>query len=196
MKLKVVTDVHCGSSYELFNYNRLLWELSHVPKDHVLIYMGDNIDLKNVRRREVPAWRERLAYCQSLVEHEGGEFLFGNHELEVHTPRHVKIGSIYLSHGDWEMWGEEKSLAYRGKEAGAGWLKRTFFSPALEEARDIWGAHINARFEDALLSISARHPEVKHYVCGHKHPRLTMSGVLSGISYKVLPRGVSFLELG
>jgi hypothetical protein len=190
-----ISDTHSFSPYESMPWQRALWEIKHAPVNMPPVYGGDILDFKNAKKSDLPAVADALRIMQAAVQAASGYFLYGNHELVSACPRFTIIGNTYLSHGDWEMWGEAKSIDYRSKTPGAGWFKRTFFSPALEEARDVWGARFSDAFFQRIEEIKRLHPEIKQYICGHGHPHAQIVVQHAGVTCQMMPRGVTRVPL-
>jgi predicted phosphodiesterase len=191
--IRVINDLHLGSSYEIVGYYAAM---EYARQSTPTVWNGDIVDMKNVKKAELAGWRARLHALKWQAIDSGHVWISGNHELDQADADVWAVrDGIFFTHGDLGfLWSEAKGRAYRRKEPGAGWFKRTFFSPLLEEMRDVWGAKIKQEFLDRVAQVGVDLPNVKMVICGHSHTRKVQQGFSQGVEYRVLPRGVNTVE--
>lgn len=187
LNITVFTDLHLFAPNEMrahFDENKTY--------DQSVIFLGDIFDLANCKKSFVPKLRE---ICKNFIERHQRTFVLGNHE-RAGTPfkfRYVVVNNTVFTHGDLEA-NPDKWGAYRKKEHGAGFLKRTFIVPFIEDAEQI----IDRKPKEDFLkraSTFAKEMGVTNYVCGHFHPKEMIVTDYDGVRIYILPRGQTVLSV-
>lgn len=159
--------------------------------DSRVFLLGDNIDFANCNPKDLDKAERDFTSLQLAF---GDRYLMGNHERLSCYPRYILIdtysGRAVLSHGDWESWGEAKTIAYRMKPHGASWFKRTFVVGAIEEFERVFDRKYKDEFILRARQLMQR-TDAKYFCCGHLHPHERVEiKVDEGVIY-ILPRGRS-----
>ena len=158
------------------------------PRDKREYYIGDNLDLINCKKKDVPKLQARL---NELRAQYGDRFITGNHEAQRDRDRLVIIKpGIAVMHGDLIFWGIEKSERYRMKDHGAGFLKRALWVNALEAVEAGYDRKIS---ETDLIRFDAicKQYGVHTIIVGHLHPGSTIDIKRGGNRLIALKRGVN-----
>lgn len=187
MKLiTVLNDIHEGSTMEL-----KFAKSPYYPRDPDEYYIGDNIDLVNCKKKYVDMYTRKLNDLKAAY---GRRFITGNHEAQSDEDQLVVVEGTNtgLMHGDFIFWGSEKSIKYRQKDHGAGFLKRGLWVNALEAFENGYDRPITS--EDlARAEWIARDKKLDRLIVGHKHPgKRQVYKLLNGATeFIVLPRGIN-----
>lgn len=187
MKLiTVLNDIHEGSTMEL-----KFPKSPYNPKDPDEYYIGDNIDLVNCKKKLVKFYQDKLNQLRVAY---GRRLITGNHEAQKDADLLVIVPGTNtgLMHGCLICWGEEKSMKYRRKDHGAGFLKRGLWVNALEAFENGYDRPITSEDLERASRI-AKAKQLDRLIIGHKHPSKRQTyKLLNGASELiVLPRGIN-----
>eukprot|EP00027_Filamoeba_sp_ATCC50430_P003160 CAMPEP_0168556808 /NCGR_PEP_ID=MMETSP0413-20121227/9082_1 /TAXON_ID=136452 /ORGANISM="Filamoeba nolandi, Strain NC-AS-23-1" /LENGTH=172 /DNA_ID=CAMNT_0008587783 /DNA_START=44 /DNA_END=562 /DNA_ORIENTATION=- len=158
------------------------------------IYLGDNIDMANCLKSEIEKAQKEHDDLKSVYQE---RMVTGNHSRTLPIGEYYivngEFGRVFCTHGDREA-NEEYWKAYRSKPKGAGFLKRTFWVPALEIFEDIYDRSIHTEIFDRMASV-AKSNNCTAYICGHFHPKEVIDVMHNDVRILVLPRGRTELDL-
>lgn len=194
-KYRIITDAHVYSTEAIMTLDELIKAIATCPDDRHIVYLGDNIDLKNVKKKLVDKAIGDLEYIKKLVAYKLGDFIMGNHDPDPPPFTHdnfIKDG-IYFGHGCREFWPLEKYMKFVAKPNGAGWLKRNILIHLIDDARCLINPGPNKLFTEFMNKLDPN--KIRLVVTGHRHPKETLTGEINGIRYMILSRGVHDLEL-
>lgn len=155
-------------------------------------YIGDNLDMTNCKKKDVQKVQREINFWRDLY---GYRFITGNHEAQRDSDTLVVVKQgVGVMHGDDIFWGREKSLQYRRKEHGAGFLKRSLWVNALEAFENGYDRKVS---EEDLVRFDSlcKHHGVPTIIVGHMHPKETFEINRNGNKLIVLKRGVNELCL-
>lgn len=182
-----INDLHIYAPNELEGFRNCF-----NPNDLNEYFLGDNFDLTNCKKKEVRAVQREL---DKLKEKYGDRFITGNHEAQRDTDRLVIIKpGIAVMHGDDIFWGREKSVKYRRKDHGAGFLKRGLWVNALEAFEAGYDRKISKEDIERFIAI-CKHYGVHTIIVGHLHPAKQIILKQDGFTLICLKRGVTTLSL-
>jgi len=150
-------------------------------------YLGNIVDLKTCLKTEVFQAQDLQAH---ILKKAGKNYISGNRELCFDNTFIVKDG-IYMAHGDFFFWGEEKAKAFRNQEYGLGRISR-FFHKIGSHFRMSCG--LNKEFCDRVAS-KAKSQGCHTVVVGHLRPKKMIKKVYKGIIIYVLPTGKTTLPI-
>lgn len=188
MKFKIFSDIHRYSPIEIPH------EDMFAPQENY-IYLGDNIDLKNVKKKLVPEARADIERLKRLY---GSRFCSGNHELSNIIERYfteTENGSVVLfTHSDDLFWSLQKSMKYRAKKPGAGWFKRKVIVPLIHAARPHTTNRLKEKAKERMYNLMVQYG-ADTLVVGHKHPNELMRIKYMGKEIIIVPRGITELYL-
>lgn len=186
---KVLTDAHAYGPQAIMT-DQQVHEALGTQKD--VIYIGDNVDMRNCKRDDLPQARVLLSDCVRLSK----QFVPGNHELnQIKMSDFYVVNGVLFTHGDYLFWTQDKANKFRASAPGAGFFRRDFIVEPLNLLREIINAKVSDYFLDQVNFYAARF-FCNTVVCGHKHPKETMTGTTSaGIKYIVLKRGLNTVEV-
>lgn len=184
------TDVHIGATNQLGGFS----EKNLDPSNENEWVLGDVFDLTNCKKKDVKKIQEQLDHFRKLY---GRRFITGNHEAQKDSDQFQWIDQsrgIAAMHGDFIFWGQEKSLKYRFKDHGAGFLKRLLWVNAVEAIEKGYDRQVNG---DDLKRFSGycKASEIKVLIVGHMHPKKTIKIYHDGLVLIVLKRGTTMLDL-
>ena len=161
-----------------------------LPREY---YIGDNLDLINCKKKDVPKVQELIDF---LREKYGKRFITGNHEAQRDMDKLIIIKpGVAVMHGDLIFWGADKSERYRRKDHGAGFLKRGLWVNALESLEAGYDRKISK--EDLIrFDYLCEKYSVHTIIVGHLHPEKTITTISpQGNKLIALKRGVNDLWL-
>ena len=188
-EVTIIHDVHEGSPMEMkFKHN------TYNPANENEYYNGDNIDMTNCKKKMVGHCQAKINELRKLY---GRRFITGNHEAQRDADLLVIIPrtDVGIMHGDFIFWGAEKSMKYRRKDHGAGFLKRGLWVNALEAFENDYDRPVKQEHLDrANLICSSKN--LSRLIVGHKHP--SKQGdykLVCGATLTTLPRGINKLWL-
>ena len=189
MNILAINDIHLGSPIALCSYDELLIEITKSKLKPFLL--GDIIDMRNCKKKDIPMWLNRGRYLQELCNQLGGAYISGNHELNLfNLVNSFSLGNTLLAHGDEQSWGLVKSHEFRSQQAGAGFLKRHLLTPLLDELR-----HLNeVRPNDKLIQFMSNMKE-QMLVIGHSHPNDDVKFQILGKKGLILSRGFHIVDI-
>lgn len=200
MKIRLINDCHQHGPHQLFkNIDDLFFAIVNSP--YPVFGLGDNIDMKNCKKRDVEMAQSHIKRCVELTKQHNARFGFdgdtwldGNHELGFGTNIFFAfINSTVLTHGHIPQWSEDKVDEWEKKEAGAGWFKRNFVVRGVAAARHLLPPSVS---EDTLEWIDTNlRPESTQIIMGHKHPKELLIYKHDGRTIIYLPRGVNDVEV-
>ena len=187
MKWRILFDAHQGSTMQIDRCSDYLW----TQKD--LIYGGDNIDLVNSRKYQIPYFQSEINRIKALL---GDRFITGNHEAQrdsdcIYIIPNTRTG---VMHGDYIFWGKEKSDKYRQKKHGAGFLKRFFWVNALEAFENGYDRKVTTEDLERFYEYCIR-KNVDRIIVGHRHPSEHLEIDYKGKRLTVCKRGLTELEI-
>lgn len=186
-KFIIYNDVH------LYGPHSLNVEIDTYVEGAITVYLGDNIDMNHVKKKDIPEAMKKLKNCW---EYFAERFCPGNHELDM-VPGHRSYvtNGICFEHGDYLFWGEERRAKYMAKKKpGANWFMRMFIIATFDSLRKFWPARYDDDFKErawARATLLTCHT----IVMGHKHPTKKADFSYDGVRIIVLPRGRNELEL-
>jgi predicted phosphodiesterase len=157
-----------------------------VPSDVIL--GGDIVDVKNAKDVE-----EAMCLRDRITKHFGEQYLWGNHEMGFSKLRGLLREHVFITHGDFELYGEEKALKRRTAEPGCGvfmrslkWIGSKFWG--------VFGWSSLGEKDKIALSRKAFQSGAKVILIGHVHPKKMIDIVYDGIRIIVAPRGINRLK--
>jgi hypothetical protein len=195
MNFTIGNDLHIGSKHATHDELGLIGAVNNtIGRDVKFVFNGDIWDLANVPKKEVDVWIQRardfVVFCRAM----NVTFIRGNHELnQVEAPDFAVIDGVFFSHGDIQMWGKEKSEAYRSKKPGAGFLKRSI-TPLYDNLRHLKKWKQNEHFIKAMDEIIKTH-NPRAAVFGHVHCIENIIFDYKGVKCHILKRGIQELEI-
>lgn len=194
MKFLVGNDTHILSKHESISFQNLwltIFDTSLIP-----VLNGDIVDMSNCKRKDIDMGLKCLYALKSLCEKKGGALIRGNHELnQIEAPDFALLGGVYFEHGDRGLfWTMEKSDAYRGKQPGSGFLKRSA-SKYYDVFRDLKPWKPDQMFWDRVDYIVRLHSP-KAIVLGHVHPTENILLKRGNVEIHILKRGIHTIDLG
>jgi hypothetical protein len=196
MKFIIGNDIHIGSKHETHDVLGVFTTVNNLLRknDATVVFNGDIFDMANVPKKDVVFWKYRLKEFVEGCKRAGFTFIRGNHCLnQVEAPDFAIIDGVYFSHGDIQMWGKEKSEAYRSKKPGAGFLKRSI-TPLYDNLRHLKKWKQNPHFIKAMDEIIKTH-NPRAAVFGHVHPVENMIFDYKGVKCYILKRGIQTIEI-
>lgn len=192
-KYRIITDAHVYSTEAIMTLDELIKAIATCPDDRHIVYLGDNIDLKNVRRKELDKALKDLEYLKLLVDRKLGDFVMGNHDPMKGVQDHFIKDKIYFGHGCKEFWPLEKYQKFCEKPNGAGFLKRKIAVHLIDDFIGWVNPGPNKLFTEFMNKLDPN--KIRLVVTGHRHPKETLTGEINGIRYMILSRGIHDLEL-
>lgn len=182
-----VYDLHLGAPNQLEGRYVIDWA------DERMIYGGDNLDLANCLKKHSNSLQFAVDQAKKFA---GWRFKSGNHERQKDFDYLTKIPNsrVGYMHGDLIFWGWEKSKAYRAKDHGAGFLKRTFWVNALDALENGYDRKISSEDLDRFYDIAVAN-DVDEIIVGHLHPKQILRVNYKGKILTVCPRGITALEI-
>lgn len=179
MKFKVYNDIHIFSSHEI---KTIFDESKNV------ILNGDIVDLLNCKKSQVEEAKEKIAQLKSIY---GVRYISGNHELGFWNKYNTRDGVLFI-HGDYILWGDEKSNKFRSQRPGSGWFKRHIAIPVIDAFRPKSG---KLSFDQIKSCIDLLKVEKCHtIVMGHLHYKEVID-LKGNMRIIVLPRGMHEIEV-
>lgn len=175
MKLKIFSDIHEFSSYEI----PVKWEYGQD-----CFYLGDNVDLRGCSMEDVP---KAIIRRNRLREAFRGRYVSGNHELET-TDLWIKKGKVLLAHGDYIFWRKKHATRYRNKVAGASWLYRIYAKMVYGFFGKFMCAPFPSFFKKKAVRV-AKAAGCNIIILGHWHPPKVVDIFYKGVRIVVVPRG-------
>lgn len=200
MMVRAINDLHLEGPHQLFYDVEILFKAIYTSPWPV-VYLGDNFDLKNTRKKYVPRALSHLARARDLIlaRKDGSLFLNGNHELELVLGQNwadiptSKEGLAHFTHGHIPQWGAKGAAEWiASHKAGAGWFKRNILVRGVDAMRHLIDPEIPPQFFDYMDALPE---EVHTVVTGHKHPKEHMIGEHNGRKFMVLKRGINDIKV-
>jgi predicted MPP superfamily phosphohydrolase len=190
VKYVAYNDLHIFGPLEIIPFQDFCAEIGDLSTTFILL--GDIIDLKNVRKKEIGRAKDAIMYLKTRPN---VIYISGNHELLFgELPLCKQIGRAYFDHSDL-ISNPKRYLAFRNGEPGAGFLKRHFITPLIDSLRHLREVRPNEAMRDFVHNYKLIHPETTHMYFGHAHPEFDMEFELSGIKIKIFSRGRHEVEL-
>lgn len=182
-----INDLHIYAPNELEGYRNCF-----NPSDENEFFLGDNFDLINCKKKEVKNVQREI---DKLKEKYGKKFITGNHEAQRDTDSLVIVKpGIAAMHGDDIFWGREKSVKYRQKDRGAGFLKRGLWVNALEAFEQGYDRKVSDEDLKRFDSVATANG-VHTIIVGHLHPKDQLNINYNNKRLVVLKRGITTLLL-
>jgi len=183
-----VADLHRGAKNEL----HCDYDLS----DKNLYIVGDVYCMANIPKSEVKKQQNNIDRERNILKN---RYITGNHERQRDQDRVEKINSqVGVMHGDYIMWGHNRSVEYRSGKHGLGSLmyklKGTLWVNTLEAIEHGYERELNKNDLERALGV-CRHNALKVVIIGHGHfPELVRQNY-KGIKVIGLPRGKTQLSM-
>ncbi|MCK4500372.1 hypothetical protein KAU11_07735 [Candidatus Babeliales bacterium] len=176
----VYADIHRGARYEMpLEYER------------GAIYLGDIYDLTGCKKKRVKYYLKQRAKLKAFA---GDLYLDGNHEGDPTTiDDKVVIGKVLYRHLDEECYGRKKTVKFRSKKLGKGFIGRTM-SQSFDSVRMLKPFHLSKAAKERMVD-SCLDNNCHTIVGGHKHPHrlqdFLYTSTRRGVTIRiiVLPRG-------
>lgn len=188
--LTFYNDIH------LFAPNALDFDLRRFSFGPSFFYLGDIVDLANVRKKDLAEARKLYQWFKSKLNI---NWIDGNHE-RMSMENDVFIATlpgykrVIMAHGDFESWGSDKAREYRQKLQSAGWLKRTFVVNTIEAYEKALGRSVS-KSTAQRAALLAKNYGCTVYVGGHLHVDKIYDQMVDGVRVIFLPRGVTTMTL-
>lgn len=182
---RFITDLHLGTPIAITAPADLLEASVEKIERLNLYYLGDNIDLKRCTPKDYPYYLTAITHIRrNFID----RFVSGNHELTTNAIYKVIDNHILITHGDFAMWGEEKSFAFRRMKPAQGY---GLISRVVELFRS---GRVSNKDELRLSEFASSH-NCDTLVCGHVHVKERFDEKVFGVRVIVLPRGLSEVEI-
>lgn len=198
-KIGVLSDCHIGSTNACMSFDtfKSLMDINKDPSK-LIFDLGDNIDLKNIRHKELPTYRDRYESLRTIWRrhsvsgnHDGNQNTIGECIIvHVNNSSDSLIKTIVFTHFDNQS-NSEHWYKYRGKSKGAGFFRRGIIVNLIEWAEYLGKRSPNGDFiENCVLTCSQLTADEIHG--GHLHPQQEMV-IAAGSDKKIVihPRGYS-----
>jgi hypothetical protein len=160
-----------------------------INSDNPVIFLGDNIDVKNVERSRV---KQALLAVEFFRKLSFVTYVGGNHELDcTNLQQDYIVNTTYFNHSDM-ISNPERYGKFRKGTPGASWFKRNFITPTIDFGRHF----IEVRPNERMLDFVAKLPQnITQCYFAHAHPEKVIEFTHAGKRCSILPRGCTVVEL-
>lgn len=197
MKLHLFADIHLYAPKALnkLTVNRIIdYDKNITDENNKVLLLGDIIDVKNTRKKHI---RHAVADVLRLIEHFGGRYVLGNHELNISKGLCYNQSFIFnnqnikISHGHRFFWSIEKANDWETREPkgisnckyrkmqAVQWMDEKFYrGKKIKPTKKLLTKFDNSAIADV-------------FIMGHKHPKETFDHVYNNKRLIILKRGLS-----
>jgi predicted MPP superfamily phosphohydrolase len=189
-KITIINDIHVFGPLQMMTL-RELTEIV-IDSDNPVIFLGDNIDVKNAERSRV---KEALLAVEFFRKLSNVTYVGGNHEMDCTNLQqsHI-IGTTYFNHSDM-ISNPERYGKFRKGTPGASWFKRNFITPLIDKGRHFIEVRPNDRMIAFMKQLKKDKPEITRALLAHAHPEKQIDFNVDGVKCSILPRGVTVVEV-
>lgn len=183
-------DFHIGAPNQLEGYGPQNLDPSNFDE----WVLGDVYDLVNTKKSLVEAAEAEFKKMRALY---GRRYITGNHEAQGDYDHFEWVDEekrIAVMHGDYIFWGNEKSMKYRRKSHGAGFLKRLLWVNAVEAFEAGYDRQLKEDDLDRFVKFCKLN-QIKTLIVGHLHPSKPIDFMRDGRRLIVLKRGTTMIDL-
>lgn len=184
MRKRFYADLHLGAPNEL--------NIS-IINDEDTILLGDIWCLARCKYSEVASQEQQV---DTFMARFLGRYLLGNHEKRILNykvlHRILVIGKTIMTHGHWEA-NPTRWLKHMKGKKGSGFIGRAF-AKALDYVEEFREDVNSPEFLERAADLAIRN-NCDTYICGHFHVKKMVVKVHKGVTIKILPRGMTELEI-
>lgn len=192
VNLRVVNDYHAEGPHQLGPITDLVAAIDTCPPDSYLCFNGDNTDIKNsLPKRLYSNVIARSSIKQKVLSRARSFYNSGNHSgqlFDIESILNIADKTIFLTHGDYVMWGAERAKNFRTQKLGRGRLAR-FFIRLLDIARHLKPARVHPELRVFVDKLKGQFPGLKALIVGHNH--FHIEEIYNGVHIIVLDRGIN-----
>lgn len=194
MKLRIINDIHLYGVNPTHTIDDISFAIQSSP--YPVYLLGDVVDIANCPYKKLFEAHMVLNLLRDKVQKRGGQYIMGNHECDVTATEFIVLdGTIVLTHGDYPMWGNEKTVNYRAQKEGAGWVKRNLVSKVIDGLRRYWQVRPNDNVHEWIEQRQKELPLLRIVVMGHSHPPKIIEFQHNNVKGYILPRGINDIEV-
>jgi len=176
--------------------DQLFEDVKKYPAGTVVL-LGDIIDFKNCRYKDLPAAHSLYARLKFAVQKR--YYIEGNHECNKQFTFYLRYLNTLFEHGHMADWDPKKVEKWYHKEPGCS-SRKWWMMRAVKWVRPLVSKVMSKKFTDKCINRMMIYTDVVRYICGHKHYNTVQrfSKICSdGIRREVIcvPRGRSIIAL-